>query len=109
LSAEAPFSLDCQLDSGTQFQQRVWQALLDIPVGKVLTYGQLATKLHSGPRAVANACRHNPLPVIVPCHRVVSAAGIGGYAGDTETIQNSEINFMAIKKWLLVHEKANFK
>jgi len=83
---------------GTDFQCRVWQALTEIPAGQALTYGELAARLGSGARAVGNACRNNPVPVIVPCHRVVSAAGIGGYAGSTggREIQR--------KQWLLQHE-----
>ena len=66
---------------GTDFQCRVWQALTEIPTGQTLTYGELADRLDSGARAVGNACRNNPVSIIVPCHRVVSAAGIGGYSG----------------------------
>lgn len=84
--------------AGTPFQQRVWRALRDIPCGTTVTYGELAKKLGSSPRAIGQACRKNPVPVIVPCHRVTSASGIGGYAGDTEG------RLLAIKKWLLAHE-----
>ena len=91
------FSLPFELH-GTDFQQRVWRALTQIPVGKVLTYGELAGKLDSGARAVGNACRNNPVAIIVPCHRVVSASGIGGYSGKTD---GREINR---KQWLLAHE-----
>ena len=66
---------------GTEFQQKVWQAMLDIPYGQVRTYGDIAHQLKSSPRAVGNACRANPIPLIIPCHRVVAASGIGGYAG----------------------------
>ena len=52
----------------------------------------------TGARAVGNACRRNPVPVVIPCHRVVSARGIGGYAGDTGG------NLLRIKSWLLQHE-----
>ena len=65
-----------------------------------MTYGELADRLDSGARAVGNACRHNPVSIIVPCHRVVSASGLGGYSGKTD---GREINR---KKWLLGHEKA---
>ena len=107
-SAEFRFSLLSKFIKGTEFQRRVWYALTEIPVGKVMTYGQLAIKLNSSPRAVGNACRHNPLAVIIPCHRVISASGIGGYAGDTLAAQKTNINFLAIKKWLLIHENADF-
>lgn len=91
------FSLPLAL-SGTPFQQRVWQALTAIPAGETLTYGELAASLGSGARAVGNACRHNPVPVIVPCHRVVAAAGIGGYSGKTRG------PVLDHKYWLLAHE-----
>ncbi len=83
---------------GTHFQQRVWQELRAIPVGQVLTYGALAERLASSPRAVGNACRRNPVPIVVPCHRVVARDGLGGFAGD------SGGPLVAIKQWLLEHE-----
>jgi len=86
---------------GTAFQQRVWHALRAIPVGETISYGELAKKLNSSARAVGNACRANPLPVIVPCHRVVAKSGLGGYAGKTQGRQ------LAIKRWLLEHEGAH--
>ena len=91
------FSLPFELH-GTDFQRRVWRALTQIPPGKTLTYGELAGKLDSGARAVGNACRNNPVSIIVPCHRVVSVSGIGGYSGKTD---GREINR---KQWLLTHE-----
>ena len=94
------FSLPIQ-PRGTSFQQRVWRALQLIPVGETLSYGELAKKLNSSARAVGNACRANPLPVIVPCHRVVAKTGLGGYSGKTQGRQ------LAIKRWLLVHEGAD--
>ena len=84
--------------NGTSFQQRVWSALRDIPAGETRSYGELAKLLKSSPRAVGNACRRNPLPIVIPCHRVVSAKGIGGFSGDTEG-EN-----IRIKRWLLSHE-----
>ena len=88
-----------QLPSGgTPYQQKVWQALQRIPVGEVRTYGELAKELGSCARAVAQACRANPLPIFIPCHRVVSASGIGGYMGKTDGPQ------LEIKRWLLHHE-----
>lgn len=68
---------------GTPFQKCVWQALLDIPYGQTKTYGQIAKQLKSSAQAIGNACRANPIPLIIPCHRVVSAVGIGGFAGKT--------------------------
>lgn len=66
---------------GTPFRQRVWRAMLDIPYGETRSYGDVARALESGPRAVGGACGANPLPVIVPCHRILAAAGLGGYSG----------------------------
>ncbi len=66
---------------GSAFQQRVWQALQDIPSGQTLSYGQLARILRTSPRAVGNACRANPIPLFVPCHRVVAAHDLGGFMG----------------------------
>ena len=96
-NTQSRFTLPLELH-GTDFQRRVWQALTQIPAGKTLTYGELAGQLDSGARAVGNACRNNPVSIIVPCHRVVSASGIGGYSGKTD---GREINR---KQWLLAHE-----
>jgi len=85
---------------GTDFQRRVWQALTEIPCGETRTYSELASELGSGARAVGNACRNNPVSIIIPCHRVVSVSGIGGYSGKTD---GREINR---KQWLLGHETA---
>lgn len=85
---------------GTAFQQRVWQAIAAIPVGQVRTYGQLAHEIGSGPRAVANACGANHLPLIVPCHRVVAQNGLGGF------MQGKQGGAL-IKQWLLKHESAD--
>jgi len=83
---------------GTAFQQRVWSALRAIPAGRVMTYGELAAQLQTGARAVGNACRHNPVPLVVPCHRVVPARGVGGFAG------RSAGRLVAIKRCLLARE-----
>ncbi|MDH5395830.1 MAG: methylated-DNA--[protein]-cysteine S-methyltransferase [Gammaproteobacteria bacterium] len=88
--------------AGTVFQQTVWQALQEIPRGETRTYGQIAKKINSSARAVGNACRKNPIAIIIPCHRVVAANGMGGYAGETEGDQ------LMVKKWLLKHEGADF-
>ena len=97
VNPQSRFTLPFELH-GTDFQQRVWRALTRIPPGKTLTYGALAGKLDSGARAVGNACRNNPVSIMVPCHRVVSVSGIGGYSGKTD---GREINR---KQWLLRHE-----
>ncbi len=88
------------LPRGTPFQQRVWQALRDIPPGLPCTYGELARRLGSSARAVAGACRANPVPLLIPCHRVVAAHGAGGYMGATEGEP------LRLKNWLLNHEAA---
>lgn len=68
---------------GTPHQQNVWRVMSAIPYGQTRTYGELATELGSGSRAVANACGRNTIPIIIPCHRVVAAGGkLGGYSGD---------------------------
>lgn len=92
------FNIPFQI-KGTPFQQRVWQALQEIPSGQVVTYSDLAKKLNTGPRAIGNACRTNPLPIVIPCHRVVAKNHLGGYTG------NITGPFLEIKKWLLAHEK----
>ena len=67
---------------GTPFQHRVWRAMCEIPYGEVRSYGELAKILKTGPRAVGMACARNPLPVLIPCHRVVGANGaLTGYSG----------------------------
>jgi len=66
---------------GTDFQKRVWDVMVKIPYGKTQTYGDLATAISSGPRPVGTACGRNPIPIIIPCHRVVSSTGLGGYSG----------------------------
>ena len=76
------------LPIGTPFQRRVWEALMDIPYGATVSYGELARRLGmpSACRAVAAAVGANPLSIFVPCHRVVAAGGApGGYAGGVET------------------------
>lgn len=73
---------------GTAFQKKVWARMAQIPYGKLLTYGALAKSIHSAPRAVGGACGRNPIPIILPCHRVLAADGsLTGYsgAGGTDT------------------------
>ncbi|VAX06955.1 Methylated-DNA--protein-cysteine methyltransferase [hydrothermal vent metagenome] len=98
--ADWHFSLSLR-PKGTAFQLSVWQQLRQIPIGEVRSYGQIAKALGTGPRAVGNACRNNPLPIVVPCHRVVAATGPGGYDGQTGGRN------MEIKGWLLAHEGVN--
>ena len=84
--------------TGTDFEQTVWQKLMDIPYGQTLSYGQLAQKLGdpNKVRAVGRANGQNPISIIIPCHRVIGANGhLTGYGGGIER-----------KKWLLQHEGA---
>jgi methylated-DNA-[protein]-cysteine S-methyltransferase len=68
---------------GTAFQRQVWEALRQIPYGQAARYGELAKAVGSAPRAIGGACGRNPLPVIIPCHRVIGTDGsLGGYSGD---------------------------
>jgi methylated-DNA-[protein]-cysteine S-methyltransferase len=85
--------------AGTAFQQRVWAAIRAITVGQTLTYSELAQRVGSGPRAVANACGANPIPIVIPCHRVVAKSGLGGF------MQGREVDSLSIKQWLLAHER----
>ncbi|HEY4169744.1 MAG TPA: methylated-DNA--[protein]-cysteine S-methyltransferase [Reyranella sp.] len=67
---------------GTDFQKSVWKMMREIPYGETATYGGIAVALASGPRAVGTACGRNPIPIIVPCHRVLGSGGSeGGFSG----------------------------
>ena len=82
---------------GTAFQQRVWDALRAIPIGQTRSYGELAKLLGSSARAVGQANGSNPIPIFIPCHRVLAAAGaLGGYSG---------LEGPPTKLWLLEHER----
>ncbi|MGA2285756.1 MAG: methylated-DNA--[protein]-cysteine S-methyltransferase [Dehalococcoidia bacterium] len=74
---------DIDLSQGTEFQRRVWRALLDIPRGETRTYKQVAEQIGrpGAARAVGQAVGANPMPVVVPCHRVVAQDGLGGFGG----------------------------
>lgn len=84
--------------AGTHFQLQVWKAIQRIPYGEMRSYKQIAETIGKPKafRAVAQACKKNPLPIIVPCHRVVATQGLGGYNGGIET-----------KRFLLKLEGAN--
>jgi methylated-DNA-[protein]-cysteine S-methyltransferase len=86
------------LIEGTEFQRQLWAALCDIPRGRTLTYGELAQRLGAEARAVGQACGDNRLPIVIPCHRVVAAKGIGGFAHSTSGY------LIEAKRWLLMHE-----
>lgn len=85
--------------AGTPFQLGVWHALLDIPAGHPRTYGALAMQLGSAPRAVGQACGNNPIPIIIPCHRVVASNGLGGF------MHAAAGTPLDLKRWLLQHEQ----
>lgn len=84
----------------TAFQRRVRAALQTIGGGQIRTYGAIAKQIGSAPRAVGGACRANRLPLLIPCHRVVAADGLGGFMGVRGGHQ------AAVKRWLLGHEGA---
>ena len=89
--------------AGSPFRRRVWDALSAIPVGESRTYGELARRLHTAPRAIGGACGANPIALVIPCHRVVGSQGsLGGFMGVTDG------NPIAIKRWLLEHEGYRF-
>jgi len=100
---EPTFAFDLPLAlSGTHHRLAVWEAMQRIPAGRTRTYGELAEELRSSARAVGGACGANPVPVVVPCHRVIAAGrAIGGFMG-----AKSEGFELGIKRWLLEHEGA---
>jgi methylated-DNA-[protein]-cysteine S-methyltransferase len=99
--ADPDFRFDLPLaDAGTAFQRRVWRAICAIRRGRTLSYGEMARVLATAPRAVGQACGANPFPLVVPCHRVVAATGIGGFAHQGAGF------LIEVKKWLLRHEQA---
>jgi methylated-DNA-[protein]-cysteine S-methyltransferase len=84
---------------GSPFRQRVWNALLAIPTGQTRSYGDIARQLASAPRAVGQAVGDNPLPIVIPCHRVIASdGGMGGF-NHSRTGYSQDI-----KRWLLKHE-----
>jgi methylated-DNA-[protein]-cysteine S-methyltransferase len=94
---KAPFELPLK-PVGTRFQRRVWERIAAIPAGAVQSYGEVAKAVRSGPRPVGQACGANFFPLAIPCHRVVSSTGIGGFARGDGGFH------IAIKRWLLAHE-----
>lgn len=99
---EPDFKFDINLHiGGTMHQRRVWQAIQNIPSGRTSSYAEIAVQLHSAPRAVGGACGANRIPIIIPCHRVISKnGGLGGF------MNASDGNPLEIKRWLLRHENA---
>jgi len=82
---------------GTTFQTSLWQALAEIPYGSVMEYGALVAKVGGTARSIGTACGANPLPIFLPCHRVVGKGHFGGFSGH---------GGLDSKRWLLVHEGA---
>lgn len=84
--------------TGTPFRRSVWKKIAVIGPGRTRSYGEIARELNTAPRAVGQACGANPIPLVVPCHRVVAVGGIGGFA-------HHEAGFhLSVKRWLLAHE-----
>ena len=84
---------------GSEFQRKVWRYLATIPLAETYTYSEIANALASHQRPIAAACKANPFIIMLPCHRVISANGMGGYAG---YVKGEAIK---AKKWLLNHER----
>ena len=89
-------------DAPTPHQRKVRAQVRAIPCGQTASYGDIARRAKTSPRAVGGACRANPLPLIVPCHRVVAANGVGGFMGDDGA------SYVRVKRALLTHEGAEF-
>jgi methylated-DNA-[protein]-cysteine S-methyltransferase len=93
------FRFDLPFDyRGTDFQCRVWRAIHAIPPGQTSSYSALARRLRTSPRPVGGACGANRIPIIIPCHRVLAARGIGGFMHARAGLP------IEIKRWLLRHE-----
>ncbi len=100
-----PFELPLAL-VGSPFRQRVWAALSTVPVGQTTTYGLLARQIGSSARAVGQALGDNPIPIIIPCHRVLAATGLGGFMHTPGLSQGAVQDPFprTVKSWLLTHE-----
>jgi len=95
------------LVEGSPLERAVWDAMCAIPRGRTRTYGDLARELEAAhfatPRAIGQACGDNRLPIVIPCHRVVAADGIGGFGHSTGGY------LLEAKRWLLAHEAPAFE
>ncbi len=98
--ADPRYQFDLSLHiSGTVHQRRVWEQIRDIPSGQTRSYAEIATKIHSAPRAVGRACGANKIPIVIPCHRIIAKnGGLGGFMNAREGEP------LVIKQWLLQHE-----
>jgi len=99
---DARFDLPLLIE-GSPLQRGVWDAMCAIPRGKTRTYGELARELGAEARDVGQACGDNRLPIVIPCHRVVAADGIGGFGHATGGY------LLEVKRWLLMHEAPAFE
>ncbi len=90
------------MPAGTAHQQKVWQVMCNIPRGETRSYGEIASELHSAAQAVGQACGANPIPILIPCHRIVGKSGLGGF------MRHASGESVDIKRWLLVHEGVAF-
>ena len=91
------------LIEGSELQRGVWDAMCAIPRGRTRTYGELARELGAEARAIGQCCGDNKLPIVIPCHRVVAADGIGGFGHSTGGY------LLEAKRWLLMHEAPAFE
>jgi methylated-DNA-[protein]-cysteine S-methyltransferase len=91
------------LVEGSELQRGVWDKMCAIPRGRTRTYGELAQELGVDARAIGQACGDNRLPIVIPCHRVVAADGIGGFGHATSGY------LLETKRWLLMHEAPAFE
>lgn len=97
------FDVPIYFEKGTPFQKEVWQAMLQIPFGETKSYQDIANMIHrpQAVRAVGQACKRNPVGIIVPCHRVIGKNGdLTGYSGK---------NYIGLKKRLLQHERVDVR
>jgi len=91
------------LIEGSELQRGVWDAMCAIPRGRTRTYGELARELGADARAIGQCCGDNRLPIVIPCHRVVAADGIGGFGHAASGY------LLEAKRWLLMHEAPAFE
>jgi methylated-DNA-[protein]-cysteine S-methyltransferase len=103
---DAKFDLPLHVE-GSPLQRRVWNAMCAIPRGRTRTYGELAHELGAhfpvDARAIGQACGDNRLPIVIPCHRIVAADGLGGFGHSTGGY------LLEVKRWLLMHEAPAFE
>ena len=103
---DAVFDLPLLIE-GSPLRRSVWQAMCAIPRGETRTYGAIAQQLgdtdYKTLRAIGQACGDNRLPIVIPCHRVVAANGLGGFAHSTDGF------LIEAKRWLLLHESGEFE